>query len=87
MSGSWPQHESSAVAGGNPDWDVESLVDQIWTDLGGAVSRLAIRRKVAEVSPAFQDARITAYVPIFVRRRTVEQLRAGLPGITPKSTQ
>ena len=87
MSESWPKLESREVTGGTLDLDVESLVEQIWTDLGGQVSRLAIRHQVADVIPAFQDARITAYVPIFVRRRTVEQLRAGLPGITPKSTQ
>ena len=84
MSASRPELESGEVAGGNLDWDVESLVEQIWTDLGGQVSRLAIRQQVADVVPAFQDARITTYVPIFVRRRTVEQLRAGLSGIAPK---
>lgn len=87
MSESWPKLESREVAGDTLDLDVESLVEQIWTDLGGQVSRLAIRHQVADVVPAFQDARITTYVPIFVRRRTVEQLRAGLPENTPKSTQ
>ena len=87
MSESWPKLESGEVVGGSLDWDVESLVEQIWTDLGGQVSRLAIRHQVADVVPAFQDARITTYVPIFVRRRTVEQLRAGLSGIAPQSAQ
>ena len=87
MSENWLKLESREVAHGDLDWDVESLVEQIWADLGGQVSRLAIRHKVADVVPAFQDARITTYVPIFVRRRTVEQLRAGLSGITPKSMQ
>ena len=87
MSESRPKLEIGEVVGGNLDWDIESLVEQIWTDLGGQVNRLAIRHQVADVVPAFQDARITTYVPIFVRRRTVEQLRAGLSGITPQSAQ
>ena len=87
MSESRPKLESMEVASGTLDLDVESLVEHVWTDLGGQVSRLAIRQKIADVVPVFQDARITTYVPIFVRRRTVEQLRAGLSAITPQSAQ
>ncbi len=84
MSENAPKLGSREEAGSDLDWDVDCLVEQIWTDLGGQVSRLVIRHQVADVVPAFQDARITTYVPIFVRRRTVEQLRAGLSEITPK---
>jgi hypothetical protein len=87
MSESWPKLESREVVGGDLDWDLESLVEQIWTDLGGQFSRLAIRHQVADVVPTYQDARITTYIPIFVRCRTVEQLRTGLSGIAPQSAQ
>jgi hypothetical protein len=80
MSESWPELESKAVTGGYPDWDVESVVEQIWSDLGGAVERPAIHREVAKVIPVFKDARITTYVPLFVRKRTVERLQDASSG-------
>lgn len=77
MNDSQPTIDSGATGSGHPDWDVETVVEQVWTDLGGTVSRPAIRREVAEVICAFEDARITTYVPLFVRKRTVERLRIG----------
>jgi hypothetical protein len=72
--------EHGATAGGRPEWDVEPVVEQIWSDLGGTVTRPDIRREIEQVLPTFEDARITTYVPIFVRQRAVARLRAGLAG-------
>lgn len=76
--------ESKPYAGTHPEWDLQLVVEQIWSDLGGAVSRTAIRQEVAEVIPIFADVRITTYVPIFVRRRTVARLRTGSSEFTEK---
>jgi hypothetical protein len=84
MSESKPYTENKPYTGTHPDWDVQLVVEQIWSDLGGAVSRTAIRQEVAQVIPAFADARITTYVPIFVRRRTLAQLRTGSTEFTEK---
>jgi len=84
MSESEPYTESKPFAGTNPDWDVQLGVEQIWSDLGGTLSRTAIRQEVAEVIPVFDDARITTYVPIFVRRRTLARLRTGSPEFAEK---
>jgi hypothetical protein len=72
--------DSGVTANHELNWDVEAVVEQIWNDLGGTVTRPAIRKELAKVIPAFQDARVTTYVPIFVRRRTVERLQSGHRG-------
>jgi hypothetical protein len=80
VSDSQQKIDSGATASNELDWDVESVVDQIWGDLGGTVTRPAIRRELAQVILAFSDARVKTYVPIFVRRQTVERLRSGHQG-------
>lgn len=56
----------------------EHLVETVWQDLDKQVSREQIRRVVAEISLEFQDATVTAFVPIFVHRRAVDQLQKQL---------
>lgn len=55
-----------------------SLVDTLWRDLGDQVSREQIARVVTEIAARFQTATVTAFVPIFIRRRALEQLRSQL---------
>ena len=52
----------------------DETIDQIWRDLGEVVSRPRVAEVACEVARDFGDARITAYVPIFVRRATRERL-------------
>jgi len=56
------------------DYLDDSLIEQIWQDLGGQVSRERIRQIAAEAAAEFRTATVTAFVPIFVRRRTREKL-------------
>jgi hypothetical protein len=53
----------------------DSLIEQIWQDLGGRVTRERIHQIAAEVEAEFRTATVTSFVPIFVRRRTRERLR------------
>lgn len=76
--------ESGAAASSRADWDVESVVEQIWSDLEGTVTRPTIRQELSEVILRFEGAPIQTYVPIFARRRTVERLRDASPGIAPE---
>lgn len=55
----------------------DALIDQIWQDLCGQVSRVRIRQVAIEVAARFQDAKVKTFVPIFIRRNTCEQLKAG----------
>jgi hypothetical protein len=56
--------------------DLEVLTEELWSDLDGMVDRHTIRQVLAEVAPAYRDARITTFVAIFVRRDALERLRA-----------
>lgn len=56
----------------------DPLIEVIWQDLNEQVSREQIRRVVAEIALEFQDATVTAFVPIFVHRRAVDQLQKQL---------
>ncbi|GIV79671.1 hypothetical protein RY27_21540 [Litorilinea aerophila] len=53
----------------------EELVQEIWTRLAGRVSRERIRRVAIEVAREYQDAKVTAFLPIFIQRQTLERLR------------
>ncbi len=56
----------------------DSIIDEVWQDLNRQLSREQIGRTVAEISLAYQDATVTAFVPIFIRREAVERLKSQL---------
>jgi formaldehyde-activating enzyme involved in methanogenesis len=58
------------------DWDVDTIVEQIWNDLKGAVARSVIQDVLVEVVPRYEQAQIQTFVPIFIRRDAVDQLKA-----------
>jgi hypothetical protein len=57
------------------DYVDDSVVDKLWHDLDGQVTRQQIARAVAEIAARFEDAKVTAFVPIFVHRRALKQLK------------
>lgn len=56
----------------------EALVEAIWQDLGGQLTRERIDAMVRIVSAELAGSRIPTFVPVFVRRRATERLRASL---------
>lgn len=56
------------------DYMDDSLIEQIWHDLDGQVARERIRQVVAKIAAEFRAATVTAFVPIFIRRRAREEL-------------
>ena len=50
------------------------LVERIWCKLGKQVTRERIRQVALEVAAEFREAKITTFVPIFIRRLTLERL-------------
>jgi len=54
----------------------ESLIEAIWQDLDGLVTRGEIQRVAREITETFQGATITSFIPLFVRRRTREMLKS-----------
>jgi len=51
------------------------LIEQIWLDLSGQVPRKQIRQAALEIASEFQNATVTTFVPIFIRRLTRERLQ------------
>ena len=83
MNGSKPKTGTGTVASSHPDWDVETLIERIWNDLGGKVSRSTICQVLAEVLPNYESARVQTFVPIFIHKDTVKRLRVGLAEVAP----
>jgi hypothetical protein len=50
------------------------LIEEIWCDLGKQITREQIRQVAGEVAAEFRDVMITTFVPIFIRRLTLERL-------------
>ena len=65
------------------DWDIETMIDQVWHQLQGKVSRAAIQSVILEIIPRYENARVTTYVPILVYREAVDTLRARLDEARP----
>lgn len=69
-----PKPVISLGADENSQIDLEAIIEQIWSALGGRASRSDIRRVVIEVAPKYADARILTYVPIFLGREVRRRL-------------
>ena len=72
------QLTENALADGNSQWDAERIIEQIWRDLGGAMSRSHIRRVLMEISPAYENACVKTFVPILLHRNVLQRLREEL---------
>lgn len=74
-----PTRSSSAIGETDHD-DVfdyldEPLIEQIWRDLEGQVSREQVRQVATGVAARFHTATVTAFIPIFIHRQTREKLK------------
>jgi hypothetical protein len=61
------------------------VIENIWHELGGRVTHEEIRQVAAEVMgmAEFQNATVTTFLPILIRRRTCEKLRTMVANATP----
>lgn len=57
------------------DFVDDAIVDAIWSDLDGRIDRERVRETALLIAQDFADATVTAFVPLFIRRRTYERLR------------
>jgi len=58
------------------DWDVDTVTEQIFGELNGTVARSTIQEVIKDVIPKYEGAPIQTFVPIFIRRDAVDQLKA-----------
>lgn len=54
----------------------EEIVDLIWSDLAEQVARARVAEVARKVAADIGDAKITTFIPLFVRRMSVDRLRA-----------
>lgn len=76
MSDSNLKPGKNAIGKNQVNRNVDTITEQILTELNGVASRSTIQEVLSEVLPRYENARIQTFVPIFVRRDVVEQLRA-----------
>ena len=57
------------------DYVDDTLVEVLWKDLDGQVSRQQITGAVTQIAARFEGATVTAFVPIFIRRQALEYLK------------
>jgi hypothetical protein len=60
------------------DYAEDWLIEKLWLDLDRQVSRQQVATTVTEIAAQFQDATVTTFVPIFIRRKVLEQLQGTL---------
>ncbi len=55
--------------------DSDELIDQVWRDLSSATSRAIVAQTVNKLLVKYDDATISRFVPVLVRREAFELLR------------
>ena len=60
----------------------DEMIEQIWQDLHRLIPRSRVAEVARQVAAGFADAKVAAYIPLFVRRATCERL---LPKATARS--
>lgn len=58
------------------EWDVEEIVDQVWSSLDGRVPRSTVCTTVIQLLKRFDDSVIRLYVPLLVQREATKILRS-----------
>jgi hypothetical protein len=58
------------------DWDVETIIKQILSDMNGAVRRSTIQEVLKDIIPKYEGARVQIYVPIFIHRDVIKRLKS-----------
>ena len=54
----------------------DEFIQGIWVQLAGQFPREHICQIATRVASEFKDARVTTFLPIFIRRQTLERLEA-----------
>ena len=76
MNQSELQSSNNNVVGTPDDWDTETIITQIYRDLNGSVPLSTIEEVLDDVIPKYKSSRIQSFVPIFIRRDAIKQLRS-----------
>ena len=67
---------NNSVANFERDWDVETIIRQILSDMNGAVRRSTIQEVLKEIIPKYEGVKVQIYVPIFIHRDAIKRLKS-----------
>lgn len=74
------RHTISDQEDGDLENILPTLTDRIWKDLDGQVSKAEIQAVILEQWRSYEGAVVKTFVPIFIYRSAVSQLRAKTQG-------
>lgn len=52
----------------------DEVIEQIWSDMHKVISRPRVAEVARQIAAGYSGAKITAFIPLFVRRFTRERL-------------
>jgi hypothetical protein len=58
----------------------DEFIQDIWVNLAGQVTREHIYEVATEVASEYKDAKVTTFLPILIRRQTLERLEVASQG-------
>lgn len=59
---------------GNREEDIETIVELVWLDFQGEITRDTVRQTVSSVYEEYDEARVRSFLPILIQRRAKELL-------------
>ena len=65
----------AGVDDGTRSFDQNSLIETIWKECHGRIEREQIRQAILKAEAKYQTATIKTFIPIFIRRDVLEELR------------
>lgn len=75
ISSELPSPVTAETGAGDANSYVDDLlIDRIWSDLGKQIPHEHIRQVALEIAAEFRQAKVTTFVPIFIRRQTLQRL-------------
>ncbi len=58
----------------NREQEINAIVELVWRDLGGKISKDLVRQSVSSVYEEYDEAKVRSFLPILIQRRAKELL-------------
>jgi hypothetical protein len=66
--------ESDVQANGRADDEIEAMIEELYREMQGTVSRTAVEQTLVALFANYKDAPVQLFVPIIVRRQAKDLL-------------
>ena len=65
---------SANIAASNYQEDLDLVVEKVWLDLQGTISRDVVRQTVSSLFEEYDEVKVRTFLPILIQRRAKELL-------------